>query len=183
VVKKRERALFLDRDGVVIKTLVINGKPVANHDLENLEYIPGIFDLVSFARDRKLVPILITNQPDIARGIVDKDLVDEMNSRIVAETGIEEVFMCSHDDLDRCNCRKPLPGLFYQARLLFNLDLECSFMVGDRWRDVQAAQNAGIEPIYLEGDYQELAPDGVFHRIKTLEECKLLISMREFAHD
>jgi D-glycero-D-manno-heptose 1,7-bisphosphate phosphatase len=183
VVKKRERALFLDRDGVVIKTLVINGKPVANHDLENLEYVPGIFDLVSFARDRNLVPILITNQPDVARGIVEKDLVDEMNSRIVTETGIEKVFMCCHDDTDRCDCRKPLPGLFYQARLLMNLDLENSFMVGDRWRDVQAAQKAGIEPIYLEGDYQEIAPNGVFHRIKTLEECKLVISMGDFDYD
>jgi D-glycero-D-manno-heptose 1,7-bisphosphate phosphatase len=64
-----------------------------------------------------------------------------------------------------------------------NLDLENSFMVGDRWRDVQAAQKAGIEPIYLEGDYQEIAPNGVFHRIKTLEECKLVISMGDFDYD
>lgn len=183
MVKNGKRALFLDRDGVVIKSLVINGKPVANHSLETLEYIPGIRDLISYVKGKSMVPILITNQPDIARGLIDKDLVDEMNSKILSETGIKEVFMCSHDDIDGCNCRKPLPGLFYQAKRLLNIDLERSYMVGDRWRDVQAAQDAGITAIYLDSDYQEPTPTGIFHRVRTLEECKLKIPVRDYSHD
>jgi D-glycero-D-manno-heptose 1,7-bisphosphate phosphatase len=182
-VKNRTSALFLDRDGVVIKTLVMNGNPVANHNLETLEYMPGILDLVSFAKDRRMVPVLITNQPDITRGIVSKDLVDEMNSEILSKTGIEEVFMCCHDDIDHCDCRKPFPGLFNQAKSMLNLDLETSYMVGDRWRDIQAAQKVGVKPIYLDSDYQEPAPTGIFHRVKTLEECKLHISHGDSLHD
>jgi D-glycero-D-manno-heptose 1,7-bisphosphate phosphatase len=168
---------------VVIKTLVIDGKPMANHSLEAFEYISGIHDLISYAKGKGLIPILITNQPDIARGLVDKDLVDEINSKIILETGIKDVFMCCHDDIDGCDCRKPLPGLFYQAERLLNIDLESSYMVGDRWRDVQAAQNAGIAAIYLDSHYQEPAPTGVFHRISTLEECKSKIWVGDFSHD
>lgn len=181
--KNRKRALFLDRDGVVIKSLVIDGKPVANHSLETLEYVPGIRDLITYVKEKSMVPILITNQPDIARGLIDKNLVDEMNARIILETGIEEVFMCCHDDIDRCDCRKPLPGLFYQAKRLLNIDLERSYMVGDRWKDVQAAQDAGVIAIYLDGEYQEPTPTGIFHRIEFLEECKIKISMGDSSHD
>lgn len=181
--KNLKRALFLDRDGVVIKSLVIDGKPVANHSLETLEYVPGIRDLITYVKGKSMIPILITNQPDIARGLIDKELVDEMNSRIILETGIEEVFMCCHDDIDRCDCRKPLPGLFYQAKRLLNIDLERSYMVGDRWKDVQAAQDAGVIAIYLDSEYQEPTPTGIFHRIESLEECKIKISVGDSSHD
>lgn len=169
------RALFLDRDGVVIQTNVSRGKPYANHDIQTLRYISGINDLIQFAIRSNFLPILITNQPDVARGKVTKEIVDELNNRIVKETGIVKVYMCVHDDYDNCTCRKPLPGLFLQARNELKIDLEKSYMIGDRWRDISAAQSVGVRAIHLDSGYSEELPGGDFIQINTLEEAILSI--------
>jgi D-glycero-D-manno-heptose 1,7-bisphosphate phosphatase len=166
-----KRALFLDRDGVVIQTNVSRGKPYANHDLKTLRFLPGIKELICFAIQSKFLPILITNQPDVARGKVGIAIVEELNNRILEETGIVKVYMCIHDDNDNCTCRKPLPGLFLQARNELKIDLESSFMIGDRWKDVRAAQSAGVRAIHIDSGYSEEMPCGDFIQVKTLEEA------------
>ena len=174
-----KRALFLDRDGVVIQTNVSAGKPYANHELKALRYLPGVKELVRFAIRNNLLPILVTNQPDISRGKVDIGIVNELNNRILEEIGIFKVYMCIHDDSDNCTCRKPLPGLFLQARNELKIDLESSFMIGDRWKDVTAAQSAGVRAIHIESGYSEELPCGDFIQVKTLKEAILSIK-KEF---
>ena len=170
-----KRALFLDRDGVVIRTTVEKGKPRANHEINTLEYMPGLEKLLSFAFRSSLTPLLITNQPDVARGKVNVEIVEEMNNRILEDTGIVKAYMCVHDDKDDCTCRKPLPGLFFQAKNELGIDLEKSFMIGDRWKDIGSAQSARVRAIHIDSGYSEELPSGDFISVKTLLEAILSI--------
>ena len=97
----------------------------------------------------------MTNQPDIARGTATKEGVDELNDEVQARTGIDAVYVCPHDDADSCLCRKPAPGLLLIGADDLEIDLRRSYMVGDRWRDIEAGQRAGCRTVYVDRHYPE----------------------------
>src|SRR5262249_10949838 len=105
-----------------------------------------------------LLLLVVTNQPDIARGAQNVTVVDEMNAKLKRELPLDEILVCPHDDADRCNCRKPLPGLMLQAATKYGVDLKRSFLVGDRWRDIDAGSAAGCATILIDFSYEERAP-------------------------
>jgi D-glycero-D-manno-heptose 1,7-bisphosphate phosphatase len=97
----------------------------------------------------------ITNQPDVARGTQSREVVESINSLIQSRLPVREIFVCYHDDADECDCRKPKPGLIFQAAKKYDLDLSQSWMVGDRWKDVAAGQFAGLKTIFINYNYVE----------------------------
>ena len=165
------RAVFLDRDGVVNRTVIRDGKPYPPPTMADLRVLPGVREACRKLREAGFALILVTNQPDIARGAVTHRQVAEINERLQRFLQLDEVRMCPHDDAMRCDCRKPKPGLLLDAARSLNIDLNSSFVVGDRWRDVEAGQRAGCQPIFVDYGYREQQPSGSFWRVRSLREA------------
>jgi len=151
-------AVFLDRDGVINRAFVRDGKPFPPSTLEELEILPDVADALNQLKRHGFELVVVSNQPDVARGTQSKDNVERINRAIGYSLPISDFFTCYHTDEDNCSCRKPRPGLLLLAAQKHNLDLSKSYMVGDRWRDVEAGQSAGCKTILIDRSYREKAP-------------------------
>lgn len=169
------RAVFIDRDGVINRAIVIDGTPVPPKDLNDLEVLSGVKEAIKLLNENMFEIVVVTNQPDVARGIVDQDSVETINAYLAQELGIVHFFTCFHDDPDDCDCRKPKPGLILNAAQELNLDLRKSFMIGDRWRDIAAGQGAGCKCFFIDYQYQEKSPILPFTKVSSLIEATRLI--------
>jgi D-glycero-D-manno-heptose 1,7-bisphosphate phosphatase len=154
----RRRALFLDRDGVINRAVVRGGKPFPPASVDELEILPETDKALERSRRLGFLNIVVTNQPDVARGTQDRAVVEGMHGMLRDKLPIDDVLVCFHDDVDRCACRKPAPGLILDAAEKYGLDLGASFMVGDRWRDIDAGSAAGCRTILIDYGYDERAP-------------------------
>lgn len=149
------KAVFLDRDGVVIKATVINGRPYPAASLDEVQITPGFDQVLHMLHDAGYLLIVVTNQPDVARGTQTRDMVESINQLLLDRLPIEKVYTCYHDNADGCECRKPKPGLLLQAAREYAIDLNNSYMVGDRWSDIEAGNAAGCKTIYINCRYEE----------------------------
>lgn len=166
------RAVFLDRDGVLNSAVVRNGKPYPPSDLPELQIVQDAPEALSALRKAGFLLIGVTNQPDVARGTQRREVVETINSALLAALPLQEILVCYHDDKDRCSCRKPKPGLLIQAAEKYGIDLRSSFIIGDRWRDVQAGQNAGCRSVFIDYGYSEVTSDGEpHHKASSLSEA------------
>ncbi len=147
------RAVFLDRDGVLNCAIVVDGVPRPPASLDQLEILPGVVEACATLRDAGFCLIVVTNQPDIARGRQTLANVRRLNGEVRRLVGVDDVFTCPHDDADRCACRKPKPGLLLDAASLHGIDLARSVMVGDRDRDIQAGRAAGCRTVFVAAGY------------------------------
>jgi D-glycero-D-manno-heptose 1,7-bisphosphate phosphatase len=161
------RAVFLDRDGVINRAVVRDGRPYAPDTLEELEVMPGVPEALSRLHEAGFRLIVVTNQPDVARGIQTRETVEAMHARLITELVVDEVIACYHDG-DDCDCRKPKPGALLDAARRHGVELEQSFMVGDRWRDIEAGQRAGCRCLFVDHGYREQQPAGSFVRVPSL---------------
>src|ERR1017187_1809436 len=140
------RAVFLDRDGVINRAIVRDGKPYPPASLDELEILPGVPEALGLLKAAGFALIVVTNQPDVARGVQRREVVEAINATLGAQLPIDEFRVCYHDDRDQCPCRKPQPGLLTRAPLYA---LDRSILVGDRWRDIEAGQRAGVQATIL----------------------------------
>jgi len=163
-------AVFLDRDGVLNAARVIDGRPYPPADVSELDVLPGAEPSCRRLAEAGLRLIVVTNQPDVARGTQSLEAVREINDRLAAELGLDAVLVCPHDDGDGCNCRKPLPGMLLQAAGAWDIDLAASVMVGDRWRDIEAGRAAGARTVFVDRRYDEPAPVDPDLTVSELEE-------------
>ena len=152
------RAVFLDRDGVLNRAVIRDGRPYPPATLDLFEILPGVPEAVRRLHDAGFLLIGATNQPDVARGTQRREVVEAMNGRLLADTPITAILVCYEDGED-CPRRKPNPGLLLEAAVTYSIDLAASFMVGDRWRDIEAGQLAGCRTIFLDRNYAERLPD------------------------
>ncbi|MGD1237803.1 D-glycero-alpha-D-manno-heptose-1,7-bisphosphate 7-phosphatase [Mycobacterium seoulense] len=151
-------AVFLDRDGVLNEVDLCNGTPHPPAGVEQLRLLPGVAEACHRLRDQGFVLVVVTNQPDIARGKQTHDEVDRMHGLLRSRLPLDEIVVCAHDDADDCRCRKPRPGMILDAAARLGLDLAASVCVGDRWRDVEAAKRAGVTAIFIDRAYGERRP-------------------------
>jgi D-glycero-D-manno-heptose 1,7-bisphosphate phosphatase len=168
-------AAFLDRDGVLNRAIVREGRPFPPASLTELEILPGVAHALATLRAAGLRLIVVTNQPDVARGTTSKATVDAINESLMRALPLDAIRCCLHDSHDRCGCRKPRPGLLLQAAAEFDLDLSASWMVGDRWRDIDAGRAAGCHTIFIDYAYKETQPEQVDHRVGSLSEAVPII--------
>jgi D-glycero-D-manno-heptose 1,7-bisphosphate phosphatase len=161
----RSAGVFLDRDGVLNASAVVDGVPVPPRHVDDFHVLPGVVEACQTLRGAGLVLVVVTNQPDVARGALRVVDLDAIHQRLRAELAIEHVWVCVHDDADGCPCRKPRPGMILDAARVLGLDLNRSAAVGDRWRDVEAAARAGVHSVLVDRGYGErltVAPDATF---------------------
>lgn len=147
--EQKRPAVFVDRDGVLVRLVSRAGRWLAPQRLEEFAVLPGVAWAVATLRAAGLPVVVVTNQPDLARGLLNPDVLSEMHRRLAAHLTLDAIYVCPHDDGDRCGCRKPLPGLLQAAARDLGLDLGSSFLVGDTWRDIEAGRAAGCTTVLV----------------------------------
>jgi D-glycero-D-manno-heptose 1,7-bisphosphate phosphatase len=147
------RAVFLDRDGVINRPDFKDGRVVAPIRLEDFHLMPGIHDLVDLLHRKNFKLVVVTNQPDVIQGRVKLETVEGMHELLQKELKVDRVYACFHVDADGCECRKPKPGMLLTAAKDFHIDLTRSFIIGDTWRDMGAGKAAGCATILLSTSY------------------------------
>ena len=165
------RAVFLDRDGVINRALVRDGRPHPPSNLSELEILPGVPEALLRLRAAGFRLIVVTNQPDVARGTQTREAVEAIHASLKAQLALDEVRVCYHDDSDHCFCRKPAPGLLLDAAGDARLDLVSCFMVGDRWRDIEAGRRAGCATVFIDYGYAERQPESFRVKVTSLAEA------------
>ena len=158
---------------------VIEGRPGSIRAEEELELEPGAADACDALAAAGFPLIVVTNQPEIARGTQSAAAVERINQRLRELLQLAEIVVCPHDDEDGCPCRKPKPGMLVDAAERHDLDLAASYMVGDRWRDVEAGRRAGCTTVFLNREYSETVPEHPDVTVRTIGEAAAWILAQE----
>jgi len=166
-----KRAVFLDRDGVINRSIVRDGKPYPPQSVADLEILAGVNDALASLRGAGFLNIVVTNQPDVATGKQKVEIIEAMHRRLRLDLALDDIRVCFHAETDGCDCRKPKPGMLLQAAREFGVDLGQSFMVGDRWRDVAAGQASGCANFFIDYGYAGKRPEPPYIAVKSLAEA------------
>ena len=175
-----KRAVFLDRDGVLNYAINVNGRPHPPENIAQLKIMLGAKELLEDLKSKDFFLIVITNQPDVSRGKCTKESVDLINNEIQKALPIDYFKTCFHDDEDNCDCRKPKPGAIFAAANDFGINLSQSYMVGDRWRDIDAGNSAGCKTIFIDYQYSEKLKSDPTFTVTSLEQIKDIILGENF---
>ena len=151
----KNKAIFLDRDGVINKAITKEGIPYPPKNLNEFVFTEKIKETLDALKALGYLLIIFTNQPDVARGKLLESEVAVINGHILSSLPITKIYCCYHDDKANCDCRKPKAGMIFSAVKDFQIDLKKSFVVGDRWRDIDAGHNAGVKTIFIDYGYNE----------------------------
>jgi len=155
----RSPAVFLDRDGTLNRAYRRDGVSHPPMSVDELEILPGVPAGLAALKRVGLVLVVVTNQPDVARGALARTVADDINAALrLRLPDIDGLRACFHDDSDSCLCRKPKPGMLLDAAAAHALRLERSYMIGDSWKDTAAGQAAGCVTVQLRSE--EIRPNG-----------------------
>ncbi len=171
----RRAGIFLDRDGVINKAIVRRAKPYSPTSLAELEILPGVLEALERLKRNSFVLVVVSNQPDVGRGKTSRAEVEAINAELGRTLPIDDFRMCYHDSDDNCDCRKPKPGMLLTAARSWNIELASSYMVGDRWRDIEAGQRAGCKTFFIDYAYHEKRPEAFDYRVKSLWEAACIV--------
>jgi D-glycero-D-manno-heptose 1,7-bisphosphate phosphatase len=130
-------------------------------------------------REAGFALIVVTNQPDVARGTLDRETVEHMHAELRRTLPLDEIESCFHDDADGCACRKPRPGMLVDAAARLDIPLDDSFVVGDRWRDVEAGKRAGCTTILLRQAYSGESVQADFEAADLSEAAEIILRCRK----
>jgi D-glycero-D-manno-heptose 1,7-bisphosphate phosphatase len=156
------KAVFLDRDGVINKVILKDGIPFAPTNIEDVEILDGVISALDDLRNAQYKIIVVTNQPDVSRRKIDAKKIHEINNYIAKLTQLTNFYVCTHDDNDFCTCRKPKPGLIKSAAK--DLDINLS-----------AGQEAGCKCFFINNNYREVKPKLPYFEVKSLAEAAKII--------
>ena len=155
--------------------MIRQGKPYPPDSLADLMVLPGVREALLTLRAAGYINIVVTNQPDVGAGKQRVEVVEAIHDRLRRELSLDDVKVCYHTDDQKCDCRKPNPGMLLEAARVHDIDLTQSFLVGDRWRDVAAGQAAGCGCFFVDYEYQEQRPEKPYVAVKSLSEAAALI--------
>src|SRR5215212_3996375 len=165
----RKRAVFLDRDGVLAEAIVRDGNPYAPTRVEDFTLVPEAAVQVQRLRDAGFLCIVFTNQPELSNGELRPDDLESMHQTMQEALDVDDIYVCPHHRDERCRCHKPEIGMIEDAVSKWDIDLGSSFVIGDRWRDVDAGKNAGCYAILIERPYSKATFADA--RVATLTEA------------
>jgi D-glycero-D-manno-heptose 1,7-bisphosphate phosphatase len=173
----RSRAVFLDRDGVINECRVLDGKPYPPRSIAEFVLLPGVAEACRALKKAGFVLVVATNQPDVGRGTIDRSIIEAIHAHMSALLPLDRVEVCYHpgQGQSECDCRKPAPGMLRRAAEALGIDLRASWMVGDRWRDIDCGHAAGCRTIFIDYDYDEALRQQPDFRVKSLREATEII--------
>lgn len=153
------RCVFLDRDGVLNRAIVRDGLPYPPANLSEFELLSDAAEACAALKSAGFLLVVVTNQPDVARGTQKRETVEQLNRALASEIPVDDIRVCYHDGKDACHCRKPRPGLLVDAARDLDIDLSRSYMIGDRWKDIEAGSRAGCTTVFIDRGYAEKQPE------------------------
>jgi len=172
-------AVFLDRDGVLNRPVVRDGLPFPPANVDEFRLYPDAAEGCEQLKKAGFLLIVVTNQPDVGRGTQSRESVDAMHSVLRAALpsldGVEVCFHAGSGYGEPCDCRKPKPGLLLRAAAAHNIDLKRSFLIGDRWRDLDCAHAAGCRAVLIDHSYREQLREKPEFTVTTFREAVAII--------
>jgi D-glycero-D-manno-heptose 1,7-bisphosphate phosphatase len=151
----KQKCVFLDRDGVINHAILKNRKPYSPRDLSEFRIIDDCIENIDRIKNMGFLRIIITNQPDVSSGNLSLNLLKKFHNLLFSQMSLTDIYYCTHLDIDSCFCRKPGTGMIDAAVEKYNIDLKKSFVIGDRWRDVDCGVKAGCKTIFIDYNYNE----------------------------
>ena len=155
---KLNKAVFLDRDGVINRPIVVDGKPYPARAIVDFEILPGVAEACADLKKAGYLLVVVTNQPDVGRGILKREIVEAIHETMMQHLPTDRVEVCYHAGAafgEKCDCRKPHPGMLITAATALGIDLSRSYMVGDRWRDIDCGRRAGCKTVFIDWGHDE----------------------------
>lgn len=172
-------AVFLDRDGVLNRAVVRDGLPFPPANLGEFQLYPGVVEGCQQLKKAGFALVVVTNQPDVGRGTQSRESVEAMHAKLRADLptldGIEACFHAGGSHGEPCDCRKPKPGMVLHAAATHDIDLKSSFLIGDRWRDVDCAHAAGCRAVFVDHGYREQLREHPEFTVTTFREAVAII--------
>ena len=173
---KNKNALFLDRDGVIVKQFTIKGKSYPPRNFNDFRIYPYVRERL-FELKKKYLIFIITNQPDVKKGLIDKEELNQMHNFLMENLPIKNIYTCLHLKNDFCKCRKPSPYFVYKAKKKYDIDLSKSYFIGDRESDIKAGNKAGCKTIFIDRNYLENKPQNYLKKFYSFNKAaKFIIS-------
>jgi D-glycero-D-manno-heptose 1,7-bisphosphate phosphatase len=172
---KNKKAIFLDRDGVINKAIIRVGGFSSPWSLTEFEIIDEVEEALAEFKKLEFLNIIITNQPDIARGNLLLSELEKMHQMILNRLSIDDIEYCPHDDKDNCDCRKPKSGMILRAVQKWNIDLKNSYVIGDMWKDIEAGKLAGCRTFLIRKEYNQDYQKDYDFEINNLKEAVAVI--------
>jgi D-glycero-D-manno-heptose 1,7-bisphosphate phosphatase len=176
--------VFIERDGVLNQALVERSQQVSPLSPGQFQINPQAAGLVRQLKAAGFVVIATTNQPGLSRGYQSRRALDQMHAALLKAVPLDEIVLCPHDETDHCPCRKPAPGLLMEARYKWQLDLDRSFVISDKWPDADAAHAVGATSLLINSPWLGKAhhdlvlPDfkSAVAKLLQLHACPAMIS-------
>ena len=162
------KAVFLDRDGVINKPIVIEGKSYAPQSLKDFKIFPKVKVAVKKLRNNGFKVFVISNQPDIGNKLIKKKTLNQMHKLLKSKVPVNKIYFCPHTRNDKCKCRKPNPGMIIKASKDSGILLKESYVIGDRKTDIDAGLKAGCKTIFVNHNYVEKKPTKQEKTVKSL---------------
>lgn len=172
------KAVFLDRDGVINRPLVRDGRPYPPMRVEEFEMLPGVTNACAKLKAAGFLLIVATNQPDVGRGTLAREIVEAIHAKMGAALPLDRIEVCydagaAHGQPS--DFRKPSPGMLLRSAQELGIDLRQSWMVGDRWRDIDCGAAAGCRTVFIDLDYDETLRAAPDFRAKNLSDAAEII--------
>ncbi len=171
VKNEKKKAIFFDRDGVIVRSKVINGKPFAVRSINEFRILPYVIPLIDKLKKKNFLIFVVTNQPDLKTGKLKLQDLNLMHKQLLNKTKIDQIFVCPHNDADNCECRKPKIGLFIQASKVYNINFSKSYLVGDRKKDIEAGNISNCKTIFIDRNYKEEKPTNYNFKVSSFQKA------------
>ena len=179
VIAATKRCVFLDRDGVLNRPVVRDGRPFPPANVGEFQLYPDVVDGCRQLKEAGFLLIVVTNQPDVGRGTQSRESVEAMHAKLRGDIpALDAIEVCFHAGAahgDPCDCRKPKPGMLFRSAENRGIDLKRSFMIGDRWRDIDCAHAAGCRAVFIDHGYREQLREKPEFVVTTFREAAAVI--------
>jgi len=169
------RAVFLDRDGVLVVPEFRDGRSYAPRSLADFRIYEDAATATATMKAAGYRLVVVTNQPDVGHGRATLSDVEEMHRRLGAALPLDAIEACYHRHIDACDCRKPKPGMLRRAGKRLGIDYAQSFMVGDRASDIAAGKAVGCRTIFIDLNYVDEPSDGADFIVCSLAEAAEIV--------
>lgn len=176
-------AVFLDRDGIINRPFVKNGKSYAPKTIENFKIFEEIPELLLALKKKGFLLVVVTNQPDVGNGFVEKSVVEAMHQLMIQELPtinghsiIDKIKVCYHSQKEGCECRKPKPGMLLEAAAELQIDFKQSLIIGDRESDMVAGKIVNCRTVFVDYDYAEAKPAQPDFLVKSVDQIIDLVA-------
>ena len=176
MVKINQKAIFLDRDGVLNFGILKNGKSYAPREFKQFRLYPKIKKYCEKLKKKGFKIIVITNQPDVGKGKIKKKEIFKMHKKLKLEISYDDIF-CSFSQFKKSYFRKPNPGMILKAVKKHKINLNKSFLIGDRWSDISAAEKVNCKSIFIDRKYKEKTE--IFNPTKKVKSLSSAINFIE----